>query len=288
MIEVAILTPDPAHGDHAEVWPPVLARLQAALAVQGIRAVPTPWVEHVDDASGLHGFAHVLPLLVWNYHVDHARWLRACRTWDEAGLPMSNPPAVLSWNSDKRYLARLAGDGVAIPHTVWSRRLARAQLEQVFETTGADELIAKPTVSGGAWKTWRFGRDGIDAVLARFGQAADVGDGDDDAADIMVQPFLPTILDEGETSLLYFGGRARAGGAGPGRDRWAAAVCAHRHGAGRRRPLAADGSRADRTRLLPRGRSGPRRGVRAGAGRAAVARQRREAPTARKRGSGGP
>src|SRR5690606_15772317 len=108
------------------------------------------------------------------------------------------------WNSDKRYLARLAGDGVAIPHTVWSRRLARAQLEQVFETTGADELIAKPTVSGGAWKTWRFGRDGIDAVLARFGQAAD---GDDDAADIMVQPFLPTILDEGETSLLYFGGR---------------------------------------------------------------------------------
>lgn len=208
MIEVAILVPDPAHGDHAEVWPPVLARLQSALAVQGIRAVPTPWAEHVDDASGLHGFAHVLPLLVWNYHVDHARWLRACRTWDEAGLPMSNPPAVLSWNSDKRYLARLAGEGVAIPHTAWSRRLARAQLEQVFEATGADELIAKPSVSGGAWKTWRFGRDGIDAVLARLGQAADGGDGGgDDAADIMVQPFLPTILDEGETSLLYFGGR---------------------------------------------------------------------------------
>ena len=79
----------------------------------------------------------------------------------------------------------------------------------MFETTGADELIAKPTVSGGAWKTWRFGRDGIDAVLARFGQAADGGDGDGDgdAAEIMVQPFLPTILDEGETSLLYFGGR---------------------------------------------------------------------------------
>lgn len=207
MTAVAILTPDPAAGDHADVWPPVLARLQSALAAQGIHAVPTPWSAHVDDASALQGYAQVLPLLVWNYHVDHARWLRACRTWEQAGLPMANPPSVLGWNSDKRYLDRLATAGIAIPHTAWSRGLTRTLLEQVFDATGADELIAKPAVSGGAWKTWRFGRDSIDTVLAQAGNEADAVTAGGAAAEILVQPFLSTILREGETSLLYFGGR---------------------------------------------------------------------------------
>ena len=210
MVEVAILTPDPAAGDHAEVWPPVLARLQAALAVEGIRAIPTPWTEHVDDATGLRSFAQVLPLLVWNYHLDHARWLRACRCWEQAALPVSNPPAVLAWNSDKRYLDRLAAQGIAIPYTAWTRQLTREGLEQAFDATGARELIAKPSVSGGAWKTWRFGRDGVDAVLEASASAqgsAEAGSAGSSGPEMLVQPFLPTILDEGETSLLYFGSR---------------------------------------------------------------------------------
>lgn len=213
MAEVAILTPDPAAGDHAEVWPPVLARLQAALEVEGIRAIPTPWTQHVEDATGLQSFAQVLPLLVWNYHVDHARWLRACRAWEQAGLQLANPPAVLAWNSDKHYLDRLAGQGIAIPYTAWTRQLTREGLEQAFDATGARELIAKPSVSGGAWKTWRFGRDGIEAVLEASARAtsgaagAEAGSAGSSSLEMLVQPFLPTILDEGETSLLYFGGR---------------------------------------------------------------------------------
>ena len=202
MPRIAILTPDPASGDHAGVWPPVLARLQSALAAEGIEAVASPWTGHADDPSRLAGFAHVLPLLAWNYHLDHARWLRACSVWAEAGLPVSNPPAVLAWNSDKRYLHRLADRGIAIPYTAWAPRLDRQLLEDAFARTGADELIAKPSVSGGAWKTWRFGRDDIDPVLDAQARTPAAQGGE-----MLVQPFLPTILTEGETSLLFFGGR---------------------------------------------------------------------------------
>ncbi|HEY4529414.1 MAG TPA: hypothetical protein VIG97_03655 [Luteimonas sp.] len=198
---VAILTPDPASGDHAEVWPPVLARLQSALATEGIEVVASPWTLHADEPSGLVGFEQVLPLLAWNYHLDHTRWLQACRGWAGAGLPVSNPPAVLAWNSDKRYLQRLAAKGIAIPYTAWTQRLSRGLLEEAFARTGADELIAKPAVSGGAWKTWRFGRDGIDAVLEAQAPTNPAND-----REMLVQPFLPTILAEGETSLLFFGG----------------------------------------------------------------------------------
>ena len=198
MAEVAILTPDPGVDEYAELWRTVLARLQAALDGEGIRAVPTPWTAHVDSADGLRGFDRVLPLLVWSYHLDHARWLRACATWEEAGLPMSNPAATLAWNTDKRYLADLAARGVAIPHTLWAERLTPALLGQAFEETGADELIVKPSVSGGAWRTLRVARDGIDEAVAAAG---------DGGGDMLVQPFLPAIASEGETSLLYFGGR---------------------------------------------------------------------------------
>lgn len=199
MADIAILTPDPAQPEYADDWQPVFERLRRALASRGIQATPTPWTDHVHDATGLRRFARVLPLLAWSYHVDHARWLQACTTWAEASLPVANPPDVLAWNSDKRYLAELEGKGVAIPRTAWTRCPDAGMLERFFDDTGAEELIIKPSVSGGAWKTRRFDRGSIGAVVA---DGADDGD-----RDMLVQPFLPTIASEGETSMLFFGGR---------------------------------------------------------------------------------
>ncbi len=194
MIEVAVLTPGPSDATDGALWPKVLARLQRALDDVGITTVATPWTEHVDDASGLQGYARILPLLAWGYHYDHARWLRACRTWEQAGLPLANPAEVLAWNSDKRYLGWLADRGIAIPATTWSDRVTREQLDAVFDASGADEVIIKPSVSGGAWKTQRLRR-------------GDTIDGSPDSMTMMLQPYLPSIESRGETSLLFFGGR---------------------------------------------------------------------------------
>ena len=266
MIEVSILTPDPADTSYTDLWQGVLHRLRAALETAGVTATPTPWTAHVEHCDDLQRFPLVLPLLVWGYHHDHARWLRACRTWADAALPLANPAAVLGWNSDKRYLEWLGQRGVAIPPTTWTRRVTPRQLDEVFDATGAAELIVKPTVSGGAWKTQRLRR----------------GDVLDEAPDseAMIQPYLSTIETEGETSMLFFGGRlshvvnkrpvpgefriqtqfggvytplpaaarrrARARWADPGRHRRIAALRAHRRGPHCRRSLAADGGGADR------------------------------------------
>jgi len=193
MTRVAILTPDPAEVAYPDLWPKVLARLQRALDGAGIEAVPTPWTAHMDDAAGLRDYASVLPLLVWGYHHDAARWQRACATWEREGVPLANPAKVLAWNTDKRYLRELAERGVAIPPTTFTDALSQEVIERTFADTGADELIVKPAVSGGAWKTRRLRRG--EAVGATDGMA------------MLLQPFLPTIETEGETSLLYFGGR---------------------------------------------------------------------------------
>ncbi|QNP39989.1 ATP-grasp domain-containing protein [Lysobacter solisilvae (ex Woo and Kim 2020)] len=193
MSSIAILTPDPADPGYSGLWPKVLERLQTALGGMGVATVATPWTAHVDDAGALQDHACVLPLLVWGYHHDHARWLQACDRWERAGVAMANPAHVLAWNSDKRYLATLAERGVAIPATTFTDVLSPALVARVFAETGADELIVKPAVSGGAWKTRRM----------RRGEVVDETSG----TTMLVQPYLPTIESEGETSLLYFGGR---------------------------------------------------------------------------------
>ena len=193
MTRIAVLTPDPADASYAGQWPTVLERLSTALATAGVTVEPTPWTDHVDDAGGLTGYPLVLPLIVWGYHRDHERWMRACETWKAAGVRMLNPAEVIAWNSDKSYLGRLAEAGVAIPPTIWVEDPAQADIDAAFDRFGTDVIIVKPRVSGGAWKTLR---------LSRGDRLADAPDGP-----AMIQPYLPTIETEGETSLLWFGGK---------------------------------------------------------------------------------
>jgi hypothetical protein len=193
MTEVAVLTPDPSDASYASQWPGVLDRLAQALSLADVTVAPTPWTEHVGDASGLSRFPLVLPLIVWGYHRNHARWMQACATWAAAGLPMLNPPSVLGWNSDKSYLGRLGDTGIAIPDTVWIDSPGQADVDAAFDRFGTDRLVVKPRVSGGAWKTLR---------LSRGDRLTDAPEGP-----AMIQPYLPTIETEGETSLLFFGGR---------------------------------------------------------------------------------
>lgn len=193
MSSIAVLTPaaaDPAYKSH---WPRVLERLSAALALEEITAVPTAWTDHIEDASALTGFPLVLGVLTWGYYERHADWLRATRLWGEAGVRIANPAPVLGWNSDKAYLKRLEASGVAIPPTMWTDAVTQDQVEAAFDRFGTDTVIVKPTVSGGAWKTSRLSR-GQPLIDAPDGAA-------------MIQPFLPALVDRGELSLLFFGGR---------------------------------------------------------------------------------
>ncbi len=193
MIAVAVLTPDPADDSFAELWPLVLQRLQDTLAQVDVQAVPTPWTTHVNSCDALRQFPLILPLLAWGYHYDHARWLRACRTWADGGLPLANPAAILARNSDKHYLHELERLGIPIPATQWTDRVTRKQVDEAFAATGAQQLIIKPTVSGGAWKTLRVARGETLEAL--------------DTGPAMIQPYLSTIETAGETSMLFFGGR---------------------------------------------------------------------------------
>lgn len=193
MTQIAVLTPDPADKTYVGRWPEVLERLKATLESTGATVTATPWSDHVEDASGLKAYDLILPVIAWGYHRDHERWLKACATWREADLAVANPAEVLRWNSDKAYLARLAAKGVPIPPTRWTDRVTQDQVDAAFAETGAPVLIVKPTVSAGAFRTLRLTPGEV------------LSDAPEGVA--MIQPYLKSIETQGETSLLFFGGR---------------------------------------------------------------------------------
>jgi len=184
---VAILVPAPGY---YEKWQPAFARKAAALAGAGLAVEQRVW----GDPGDLSGFDLILPLFAWGYQRDVARWYALLDRLEAEALPVVNPVPVLRWNSDKAYLGELAAKGVAVVPTVEVAALDAAALAGARMTLGADELVVKPAISGGADGTHRIAA-GADIPADALGERR------------LVQPLMPGILADGEFSLFFFAGR---------------------------------------------------------------------------------
>ncbi|HZV26127.1 MAG TPA: hypothetical protein VFG00_07540 [Acidothermaceae bacterium] len=173
---------------------PEIHLLVAALEQESIGAVIRPWDNATDWAS--------VPLVVvrspWDYsdaHEDFLSWARSVA----AVTRMVNPLEVLEWNSHKSYLLDLAAAGVSTVVTTLVHQ--DAPETQQARALGAypGELVIKPAVSVGAIGALRAGATSPEAAT-HLAELAAVGD-------VLVQPLAQSVLDGGESSLIYFGGR---------------------------------------------------------------------------------
>lgn len=188
MSRVAVLTPNPADEAFHGRWREVFDRLVSAFAAQGVTTVGRTWTETEDQGD----VDLVLPLNVWGYHREYDRWLEAIGAWEAKGVRLANPGPVLRWNSDKRYLGRLAGAGAPVVPSLYVDKVTPEAMAEAAAAFGVERLVAKPQISAGAYQTllWSPGDD--------------VAEGPSGAA--IVQPFLPSVGATGETSLFFFDG----------------------------------------------------------------------------------
>jgi hypothetical protein len=155
--------------------------LVAALRQHGLHARWLSW----DDPETLDADAVILRA-AWDY-IDR---LDEFLAWTSRVHNLLNPPQVVAWNTDKRYLADLADAGVA---TVPSRFFAPG--EKVRLPRG--EVVVKPAVGAGSVGAQRF----TDPDAARRHAAELQADG----RTVLVQPYDPRI-ENGETALVFLGG----------------------------------------------------------------------------------
>ena len=186
-MRAAILTPAP---DYWEPWTWAYDVEAEALKRGGIDVAPLPWTE----ADTLRGFDVVLPLVAWGYHFRFNQWLSLLDRMAGSSTPlMINAPELVRWNSDKAYLEELGRAGVPTVPSLTVNSLGEGELEDARKRFGP-ELVIKPLVSAAADDTYRIGPTDFVPASVRSRR-------------MLVQPFMPSIADTGEYSLLIFGGK---------------------------------------------------------------------------------
>lgn len=170
--------------------------LAKALHRLGIVPVPAIWNDsHVDWSS----FGAIVIRTPWDYYEHMAEFRAWLNARIESGVLMCNSGEIVSWNFDKRYLRDLEAAGVAVIPTIWIDRGESVDVEALASARGWTEIVIKPAVSGGAYRTHRLLVDDIGAYEGAIDEVlADRG--------LLVQPFVPEILRDGELSLLFFDG----------------------------------------------------------------------------------
>ena len=106
----------------------------------------------------------------------------------------------MEWNIDKHYLGDLQNNGIDIVSTIFVNTGSHRSLESVCEETGWKHIVIKPAVSGAAFHTYKLIKDEILSNEDLFKQLVS-------ERDMLVQPFISTIPNRGEASLMVFNGQ---------------------------------------------------------------------------------
>jgi hypothetical protein len=163
------------------------------LAARGVEVVPVVWSEPLPgQLDGL------VLRSTWDYHLRLDDFLAWVASVEAAGLSLWNAPATVRWNVHKGYLREVEARGIPVVPTRHADRGSGVALPALLREAGWAEAVVKPSVSGGAFETWRAGHGRADAL--RFARQLA-------AMDCLVQPFLPELVSGGEWSLLFLGDR---------------------------------------------------------------------------------
>lgn len=173
--------------------------LLAALRRAGVEAEMVSWD---DPAVDLTGFDACIIRSTWNYYHRQAEfmdWLARAA----AATRLLNPLEIVRWNIHKSYLLELESrGGLPIVPTEWALRGESAKLRKVLDFHGWRDVVIKPAVSAGSWRTRRF------AVSHAEGTAEAQGFLDElcRERDALIQPYMKSVEAGGERSLVWIAG----------------------------------------------------------------------------------
>jgi hypothetical protein len=160
-----------------------------ALEACGLSAEPRVWNDPAVDWN------HYRVVVIWSTW-DYSERRDAFLQW-AASLPrVLNEVPVVAWNTDKTYLRALSASGVPIVPTTWVAAGASKRDLQL----PAGNFVVKPAISSGAQNTARYGPEEREAARTHVERLLAEG------REVMLQPYVPTVDDHGESGLIYFDG----------------------------------------------------------------------------------
>jgi len=170
----------------------------AALEGKGLKVKRVDWASPHFDWSSTR-------LAVFRTTWDYFHRISEFRAWlDRAAAQtrLLNSYNLVRWNMDKHYLKDLERSGVHIVPTEVVECGEGCDLGAFFEKFDTDELIIKPCIAGAARHTYRVRRDTLAERQIILNQLLV-----EEA--MLVQPFLRSVPEQGEVSLMVIGDEVR-------------------------------------------------------------------------------
>ena len=166
---------------------------QEPLRALGWEVSTVPWSRPGMDWSR---FEAVVIRSTWDYWKRFDEFLATLERIVRSGARLANPLETVRWNLRKTYLRDLEASGLPVVPTLWETDPDADRIRRLFDDLETDEIVLKPVVSASAHDTFRLHRDSdVSEVVELFA-----------GREVMAQPFLGSIVEEGEYSLFYFGG----------------------------------------------------------------------------------
>lgn len=134
----------------------------------------------------------------WDYFLDSAAFHAVLDRINESSAQLENPINLVRWNLHKSYLRDLERQGIPIVPTRFGAAGETLDMPALFDEAGVEELIIKPAISANAVHTYRLDRQTATAKKEELDLVFQ-------NRDWMAQPFLPSVVNEGEYSLFFFG-----------------------------------------------------------------------------------
>jgi glutathione synthase/RimK-type ligase-like ATP-grasp enzyme len=183
-----------------------LPPLREALLAHGAQVATPCW----DDAAvDWAQYDAAVLRSTWDYAErldEFLAWAGRCA----AQTRLFNPPDVVRWNTDKRYLVELARAGVPVVPTRYVAPGADAAAElarflggggtlTIGHADGFSEFVVKPAVGAGSRDVARYERGDVARAEAHLARLLVAG------RDAMLQPYLGRVEEHGETAVIYLG-----------------------------------------------------------------------------------
>ena len=153
-----------------------------------------------DPAVDWKSFDLVLIRTTWDYQEKQL----AFNAWAErisAETRLVNPVNVVVWNTAKTYLRDLESMGAPLTPTRWLDQGTAVNMQEMMQELGWSRGFLKPVVGATARETLPF-----DCSPEGLQKAQDHLDRLLPAESMMLQPFLESVMKEGEYSAIFFGG----------------------------------------------------------------------------------
>jgi len=160
--------------------PQNLIPVQTQLSDQGIRTQFLPWQETLRSQF-------ILPLAAWdyaNFYDEFTQWIKQHKN------AFINPAELMLWNSHKGYLCDLQKLGVnVIPTIICSTKTS--EILTALERQDWPEFVIKPAVGQSGNLVTKLKQGEVLPDLSAYGEQ------------VVLQPFIPEVATNGETSLIF-------------------------------------------------------------------------------------